>query len=307
MGILIKIKRFLFNPIIRVSYLSKLGFYDNMPTEKYLKMLYKVRTGEELDLDFPRSYNEKLQWLKVNYYDPEYAKMADKYLAKKYVAEKIGEEYIIPTLGVWESPDEIDFDALPDKFVLKCTHNSGTGMTICTDKSSLDIKKVKKELKKGLGEVYWLRSREWSYKGIKPRIICEKYMVDESGKELKDYKIFCFNGVPRLIQVDFNRFVRHTRNIYTPDWELMDAEIKFPSDKNVTIPKPVCLDKLLELASVLSAGMPHVRTDFYIINDKIYFGELTFFHGGGFEKFTPKSLEMQLGDWLILPEKKQAQ
>lgn len=213
-----------------------------------------------------------------------------------------GEEYIIPTLGVWEHFDDIDFDKLPDKFVLKCTHDSG-GLVICRDKSKFDKEAARKKLEKCLKRNYFLYGREWPYKNVPPRIIAEKYMVDESGVELKDYKIFCFHGVPKIIEVDFNRFVGHKRNLYTTSWELIDLEICYPSDENFKIAKPEHLEKLLQLATVLSQDIPHIRTDFYVINGKIYFGELTFCHGSGFEKFIPEEWDKIFGDWLKLPEK----
>ena len=167
----------------------------------------------------------------------------------------------------------------------------------------MNTDKVKKKLKKGLNENFFLHGREWVYKNIPRKIIAEEYMTDESGYELKDYKIFCFNGVPKLIEVDFDRFTTaHRRNLYTTDWELMDAEIKYKNDPDRKIDRPECLDKMLELAGKLSEGIPHVRVDFYVINRNIFFGEITFYHGSGLEDFRPKSLGIILGDYIKLPE-----
>ena len=177
-----------------------------MDDKTFLMIYFRIFTGKRLNLKKPRTFNEKIQWMKLYNRKPEYTVMADKYLAKEYVAKKIGQQYVIPLLGVWDSPDEICFDELPDRFVLKCNHNSGTGMCICTDKSVLDIEQVKKNLRKGLNENFFLHGREWVYKNIPRKIIAEQYMTDESGYELKDYKIFCFDGVPKLIEVDFDRF-----------------------------------------------------------------------------------------------------
>ena len=178
-----------------------LGIYDYLSDEEYVKRKYRACFGRKLNLENPQTYNEKLQWLKLYDRKPEYTRMVDKYRVREYIAQTIGEEYLIPLLGVWEDPEDIDFDALPDQFVLKCNHNSGLGMCICKDKSKLDIKKAKRELKKGLKQDYYLTGREWPYKDVPRRIIAEKYMVDESGTELKDFKVLCFAGKAKMIQV----------------------------------------------------------------------------------------------------------
>ena len=189
-----KILKYIKKPSLAIKYLKAkrlAGKYgQSLNDEEYLKKAFKLNMGKELNLDNPQTFNEKLQWLKLHDRKSEYTIMVDKYLARDYIAKTIGEEYLIPLLGVWDSPDEIDFDALPDQFVLKCNHNSGLGMCICKDKSKLDIEKVKKELQKGLNENYYLHRREWPYKDVPRKIIAEKYMVDESGTELKDYKFF---------------------------------------------------------------------------------------------------------------------
>jgi hypothetical protein len=257
-------------------------------------------TGEKLNLKEPKTFNEKIQWLKLHDRRQEYTQLVDKYEVKKIVAEKIGEQYIIPTLGVWNHFDEINFDALPNQFVLKCTHDSGS-IVIVKDKAQLNKAEARKILEEGLGRNYYYSGREWPYKNVKPRIIAEKYMIDESGIELKDYKVFNFDGVPKFIQVDFGRFTEHKRNLYTLDWEYIDAAIKFPNDREEIIEKPEKLEEMLFLSKKLSYGMPHVRTDFYSINDRIYFGELTFYHGSGFEKFTPDRFGEVVGSYLKLP------
>lgn len=275
-----------------------------LPDRAYISLLYRMRLGKWPNLKNPKSYNEKLQWIKLYDRRPEYSIMVDKYEVKKYVAERIGEEYIIPTLGVWNSFDEIDFNQLPDQFVLKCTHDSG-GLVICKDKSRLDLNAARKKIENSLKDNYFWNSREWPYKNVKPRIIAEKYMVDESGVELKDYKLFAFDGEPKYIEVDFDRYLGgHKRNLYTLNWEYMDVRNKHPNAPEIQIAKPECLEKLIELSRKLSEGIPHVRTDFYVINEKIYFGELTFFHGSGMQKFEPESFEIEMGNWLTLPEKK---
>ena len=290
--------------LLFVKYFLEQHVFKYINDKTFIKLYYRFFTGDRLDLENPRTFNEKIQWMKLYNQRPEYTIMADKYLAKEYVGKKIGEQYIIPLLGVWDSPDEINFDELPNLFVLKCNHNSGLGMCICKDKSMLDIDKVKKELKKGLNENFFLHGREWVYKNIPRKIIAEEYMEDESGYELKDYRIFCFDGVPKMIAVDFDLFTTgHKRNLYTLDWKLIDAEIKYKSVPDKKIDKPKCLSEMLELARKLSEGIPHVRVDFYVINKNIYFGELTFYHASGLQEFRPKSLGVKLGNCLKLPNK----
>ncbi len=295
-----KIKDFIRNPFLFFLSLGHRGFFKWISDEKYLKIAYRIRIGKKLNLDHPTTFNEKLQWLKLHDHNPEYTTMVDKYTAKKWAADRIGEQYIIPTLGVWEHFDDIDFDALPNRFVLKCTHDSG-GIVIVTDKKILDLSQARKKLEHCLKNNYYWGNREWPYKNVHPRIIAEQYMADESDVELKDYKIFNFSGEPKLIQVDYDRFVEHKRNIYTTDWQYVEAAIQYPTDPMHQIEQPKALEKMLDLACTLSAGFPHVRTDFYCIDDRIYFGELTFYHGSGFETFTPESLGEEMGKWLKLP------
>lgn len=271
-----------------------------LPDKTYLKWCYRLYTGKKLNLDNPVTFNEKLQWLKLYNRRPEYTVMVDKVKAKEWVADRIGKEYIIPTLGVWNDPDEIDFNALPDQFVLKCNHNSG-GLCICKDKNRLDTSMVKKNLRKLLKQNYFWRGREWPYKDVPRRILAEKFMVDESGTELKDYKVFCFDGEPEIIQVDYGRFVEHKRNIYGKNWNFINLEIQYPSDKYHEIARPEKLKEMLDLARELSKGIPHLRTDFYCIDNRLYWGELTFFHGSGYECFRPAEWDERLGKLIKLP------
>ena len=272
-----------------------------LPDKLYLTLLFHHYCGKWIDWKNPKGFNEKLQWLKVYNRKPEYTTMVDKVAVKAYVAQLIGEEYIIPTLGVWDDPDDIDFDALPDQFVLKCNHNSGVGLCICKDKSELDIEAVKSELRKGLKQDYYMLGREWPYKHVPRKILAEKYMVDESGVELKDYKVFNFNGEPEIIEVDFDRFVSHCRNLYDKDWNFIEMEIEYPSKRSHQITRPEHLEQMLDIARKLSKGIPHVRTDFYSIEGKLYFGEITFFHGAGHEHFRPEEWDERLGKLIHLP------
>lgn len=283
--------------LLRIQGLSTRGLLNWIPDEVYLKYAFKSKLGYDLNLENPQTFNEKLQWLKLYDRRPEYTVMVDKYLAKQYVADKIGEQYIIPTLGVWDSPDEIDFDKLPDQFVLKCNHNSGLGMCICRNKSELDIKKVKSELRKGIKQNYYLGGREWSYKNVPRKIIGEKYM----GDDLNDYKLMCFNGKVKCSFVCSERNYGLHVTFFDNDWNKLPFERHYPaSDKN--IPKPQKYDEMVSLAEKLSSGIPFVRVDFYEINGHIFFGELTFYPGSGFEEFTPIDADYLLGSYISLSE-----
>ena len=274
-----------------------------IPDKLYLEMLYQVRMGEKLNLKNPVTFDEKLQWLKLYDRKPEYTKMADKYEVRKYVTDKLGEEYLIPLLGVWNQADEIDFTVLPEQFVLKCTHDSGS-VIICRDRERFNEAEAREKLRKTLSTNYYYPSREWPYKDIKPRIIAEKYMTDESGVELKDYKIYTFGGVPHLIQVDFGRFTQHKRNLYTTEWEYIDETIEYPRDPSVQIERPKKLKEMLSCAGKLAEGTASLRTDFYSINDRIYFGEITFYQEAGFAHFSSEEYAKELGRMIRLPEKK---
>lgn len=301
-----KILRYLYqvatNPEIRFSYLSAMGFYDKVPDEQYLKMKYKLVFGKELDLDNPQTFNEKLQWLKLYNRKPEYTIMVDKYKARQYIADRLGGQYLVPLLGVWDDPDEIDFDALPDQFVLKCNHNSGLGMCICKDKSELNISKVKADLRKGLKQDYYLTSREWPYKDVPRKIIAEKYMVDDSNcGELTDYKFFCFNGVPKFMYISNDNSENATTDFFDMEFNRLDMRMKDPNS-NVIPPKPYLFNEMKAIAEKLSQGIPFVRVDLYVIEGNIYFGELTFFHNAGFCSIHPEHWEKTLGDWIKLPK-----
>ena len=277
------------------------GRYNNLGDEEFLRRKFRAELGYELDLKNPKTFNEKLQWLKLYDRNPIYTTMVDKCAVKKYVADLIGEEYIIPTLGEWDNPDEIDFELLPSKFVLKCNHNSGQGMCICRDKTKIDIEEVRSNLKKGLKQNYYLQSREWPYKNVKPKIIAEKYMEDYNSQDLRDYKLMCFNGEVKCSFVCSNRFSDKGLHVtfFDEKWNPMPFERSYPSDP-YNIPKPVNYDKMVELAEKLSEGIGFVRVDFYEVNGKIYFGELTFFPGSGMEAFQPEDWDYRLGEWIDL-------
>ena len=299
-----QVNKFITNPKARFVFLNSLGLYNRMSDEKFLKKAYKVIMNQKLNLDNPQTFNEKLQWLKLYNRKPEYTMMVDKYKVREYVAEQLGEEYLIPLLGVWDDPDEIDFDALPNQFVLKCNHNAGLGMYICNDKSKLDIRQVKKELCKGLKQDYYLTNREWPYKDVPRKIICEKYMIEEveskkGNSELTDYKFFCFNGNPKFMYISHDHATDATTDFFDMEFKRLNMRMKDPNS-NIIPPKPALFESLKEIAKKLSAGIPFVRVDMYVINGRIYFGELTFFHNAGFTRVYPKEWEKTLGDWIDL-------
>ncbi len=292
-----KVKKLTWKKLHYVFLIKFARFYSD---QKFLEKLFPLRTGYSLNVQAPKTFNEKMQWVKLNVRNPEHIRMVDKADAKIYVERNIGKEYIIPTLAVYNTVEEINFDELPDQFVLKCTHDSG-GIVICTDKETLDRNAAIKKLRKALKKSYFYRNREWPYSQIVPRIIAEKYMVDESGWQLKDYKIFCFNGEPKFIEVDYDRYVGHKLNVYDLNWNFIDFYMTSPNDKNVEIKKPLQLEKMIEIARVLSKDTIFLRVDLYSINNKIYFGELTFTPGSGMIDFHPKEYDLKLGEMLTLP------
>lgn len=272
------------------------------PDKLYIRLRWiACGIGYPLHLKKPRTFNEKIQWLKLYDRNPLYTELVDKYLVKQYIAEQGGVK-IIPTLGVYDSFEDIDFSALPDQFVLKTTHDSGT-VVICKDKKTFDYKKAKKRINKRLKVKYWLYDREWPYKNVKPRIIAEKFMVDESGYELKDYKWFCFGGEPKYLFIATDRESRNEEtkfDFFDMDFNHLPITNGHP---NATKPiaKPQGFEKMKEIARNLSQGMPHVRVDLYDINGEIYFGELTFAHWGGWVSFQPEEWDYLFGELIELP------
>lgn len=265
----------------------------------YLKLLYRYRMGKPLDLKTPKTYNEKLQWLKLYDRNPLYIKLVDKYEVRKYIADKIGEECLIPLLGVWDKFEDIDFKKFPPQFVLKCTHDSGSKV-ICKDKSSLDLEQTRKKINRCLRKNFYYNTREWPYKNIPPRIIAEKYMVDESGTELKEYKFFCFNGKPKALFVVYDREIGAKADFFDMQFNKLPVKRSFYEDSHRKIIKPFGFDKMIAIAEVLSKGFRHVRVDLYNVNGQVYFGELTFYPCGGFQKFIPEDYDLKFGDWLEL-------
>lgn len=282
-------------------YLTIEGRYTCIfPDEMYLKKVYKARTGKKLDLRNPKTFTEKSNWLKLYDRNPLYTIMADKYKAREYISEKVGEEYLVPLLGVWDSPDEIDFDSLPNQFVLKCNHDNG--VIICKDKSQLDIEKVKKDLSNRLKRDYYKKLREWPYKDIPRRIICEKYMVPRENEAEVDYKLFCFNGKVKLIALYAERFTGELKeDYYTPDWKYIKPLDAVGLGDSYT--KPATLREMMAVAEKLSQGLPLVRVDFNHWKDLLSVGELTFYHHGAMLPFYDE-WETKFGKWIDLPKKR---
>ena len=296
--------RYAVEPEYRFLFDASRGKYNALSDEEYLRRKYKAIFGRELDWQNPKTFNEKLQWLKLNNRTPEQTMMVDKYRVRDYIAQTLGEEYLIPLLGVWDAPGEIDFDALPDRFLLKCNHNSGLGMCICKEKAKLDVGEVRKELRRGLNEDYYIRHREWPYKNVPRKIICEQYMEDDSGNGLRDFKVHCFNGEPKFILVCSDRFSEEglREDFYDVSWNRMDLRRPTHPNSQSGVQKPEQLKEMLTCAKKLAKDFPFVRIDFYIIHSRMYFGEITFFPASGFEKFVPEQWDTILGAWISLPD-----
>lgn len=283
--------------------LASNGLINWMSDETFIKLVFKSTFGYELDLNNPTTFSEKIQWLKLYNRRPEYTMMVDKYRVREYIREKIGDEYLIPLLNVWDSVEEIDFDALPNQFVLKCNHDQGS-VVICKDKAHFDIDTAKQKLARKLKRNHYWSIREWPYKNVKPCIICEQYMQDDDGKEeLSDYKVLCFNGEPKLIEVHKGRFGReHTQDFYDMNWnKTVFNQPDVPMSDEV-MDKPMFADEMLGLSRKLSVGMPHVRVDWYYTNEHLYFSELTFYDASGFDPFVDDQ-DAEIGSWLVLPAK----
>lgn len=298
------IKRWIKKPWTIGQSLARRGWLNCLPDKCYLSIMYRAKFEKSLDWKHPKTYNEKLQWLKVYDRNPIYNAMVDKYEAKLYASKKIGSQYIVPALGgPWQNFDEIDFDVLPEQFVLKTTHDCG-GVLICKDKTQLDIPAAREFIDKHLRCNYYLSCREWPYKDIEPRIFAEKYLSDLED-DLKDYKFFCFDGVPKLMFVASERQKQEEEtkfDFFDMDFNHLPIINGHPNAEQ-PIAKPANFERMKELASVLSAGIPHVRVDFYLSNGQLYLGELTFSHWGGFVPFEPSDWDEIIGSWLVLPKK----
>ena len=282
---------------------ARAGKYNDMPDEEFLRKKYFAKMGKELNLHNPQTYNEKLNWLKLYYRNPLYPTLADKCDVKKVVSDIIGEQYVIPLYGVWNRFDEIDFDALPNQFVLKCTHDSG-GLSICKDKSSFNKEIARNKIEKSLRRNYFFFFFSWQYKEITPRIIAEEYMEDTQTHELRDYKFFCFDGKVKAMFIATGRQSNNptTFDFFDENFNHFDVRQGHPNARNIP-ERPENFEIMKSLSEKLSADIPHVRVDFYEVNGKVYFGEMTFFHFDGSTPFDPEEWDYTFGEWLKLPER----
>lgn len=280
----------------------KYKIIKRIPDETYLKLLFWITMKRKLHLKNPVTFNEKLQWLKLHDRNPNYTYLVDKYEVRKYVEKKIGNEILVPLVGVWNTWEEIDFDILPERFVLKTTHDSG-GVVICRNRADWNIEKAQKKLMDSLSRNFFYIGREYPYKDIVPRIIGEEYMENEQAGELIDYKVMCFNGKARCIFTCTERFTEEGLKVtfFDLNWNRLPFTRHYPCS-NVEIKRPENLEKMIQYAEILSEGIPFLRVDFYEVNDRIYMGELTFYPGGGIEEFEPEEYDSILGSWLELPQ-----
>ena len=289
------------------SVLMRLNFL--FPDKLYLTLLFRLKMGYWIDWKNPKTFSEKLQWLKLYNRKPEYTTMVDKHAVKEHVAKIIGKEYIIPTLGVWERPEDIDWDSLPNKFVLKTTHGGGgSGVVICKDKNTFDKANAIAKLKKNLNECIYKSLREWPYKNVKKRIMAEAFIEDtdpeKKNSDLTDYKFYCFNGDPLIMMLSVGRYSDNLCfDYYDMQWNKLPLVWDRPNS-NINHLCPPCFEEMKNLCKKLSNAIPHVRCDFYIIDNVPLFGELTFFDSSGFSKFQDSSWNERLGSMLKLPFEK---
>ena len=272
-----------------------------IPDKYFIAYLFKKHLGYYLNLDNPKTFNEKLQWLKLYDRNSLYTILVDKFEVKKYISKMIGSDYIVPTIGIWNRFEDVDFKKLPLKFVLKCTHDSG-GLIICHNKDRFNIQEAKEKMERSLNINYYWTGREWPYKNVKPRIIAEEFIADN----LRDYKLFCFNGDPLITLVCSERFTGDglKEDFYDKSWRHLDIRRPGHENSSIPIPCPNKFELMKSLAATLSKDIPFVRVDFYEVNGKVFFGEMTFFPASGFEGFAPEEWDLRLGEWLKLPDKK---
>lgn len=294
-----KIKKTFFNPnLILIGLLRKSSKIWN--DELYCCIMFMLKMGKWPNLSNPITYQEKLNWIKLHFHDTLMTTLVDKYEVKKYVEKTIGKQYVVKGLGVWTSFDEIDFDSLPNSFVLKCTHDSAS-YVIVHDKSKLDKVMARRRIESHLKNEYFYQYREWPYKNCKPRVMAEE-LLDAGGEHLADYKFFCFNGIPKILYVSHDASEDVTTDFFDMDFNHLDLKMKDPNSVNLP-PCPHCFEEMKMLAKKLSSGFPHVRIDFYVCNNQIYFGEFTFFHNAGFQNIYPEKWNEILGSWIELPQK----
>lgn len=300
---MLPLKKYIKKPtLLLLALLIKYGSF--IPDEFYLRIVYRLKLGRSLDLKCPKRFTEKLQWIKLYYRLPLLTTLVDKEQVKPYVAKLIGEEHIIKNIGVWDSFDDIDFTILPDKFVLKTTNGGGgTNVVICRNKVQLDKSKVKRTIEKSQKQDIYKHFREWPYKNVSHRIICEEYKEDDSG-ELRDYKFFCFNGVPKVMLLASNRYSAHNFNYYDMDFNKLPITSVAGSQSGEELIRPDTFEEMKAIASKLSKGFPHVRVDLYSCEGKVYFGEMTFFDSSGYDNMSSDEWDLKIGSWMVLPDHK---
>lgn len=286
----------------RETRLKILNMLSIIPDKMMLQIEYRIRLGKKLDLKKPKTFTEKLQWLKLYNRKDIYTTMVDKYKAKAWISTIVGEEFTVPTLGVWDRFEDIDFSTLPSSFVLKCTHDSGS-IVVCDDKKKLDMNALKKHFHFHLKNDEYILGREWPYKNVPRKIICEPLLTDMNaglGSTIKDYKFFCFNGIPKVMYISNDRGDDPRTDFFDMDFKHLSIRMK---DPNADIPpnKPECFDTMKQISEKLAKGIPHLRVDFYVVNNKPYVGELTFFHNSGFTAIQPDKWNRRMGDWIKLP------
>lgn len=276
-----------------------------IPDRLFLKIQYRWRTGLALNLTSPQLYNEKIQWLKLNYRNPVLKQCVDKWEVRRYVADKGLEKILIPAYGPFNTPDEIDLNKLPDSFIMKLTNGSSFNI-ICQTKSDFDFEKAKIKFKRWIGINFFSARREWAYKDVKNRIMCEDLLQTPDGGLPSDIRFFCFNGKAEVIAVDLDsveegiKTSNYKRHLYTTDWQPIDGRIQYPKKKNYEVERPENLKELLQTAESLAEGFPAVRVDLYNLNGAIMFGELTFYHASGYQDIQPREFHMMLGSKLSL-------
>ena len=299
-----KLIRIIRNPQVLLMYISNLRCFNLLSDKVYLKMKYRIYMGKKLNLDPPISFNEKLQWLKLHDRKPKYSTYVDKYAVRKHIEETIGNQYLVPLIGVYNHVTDIPWADLPNQFVLKCTHSSMTNI-ICSDKQQLDIDASIKQLSKWLKESYYWFGREWPYKSVVPKIICETYLGSEEQVPY-DYKVLCFKGKAKLIEFHQNRFTNnHTQDFYDPQWirTSISQSGSFGENARELVEKPKCLEQMVLFSEQLASEFMHIRIDWYVVSDQLYFGEMTFYDGSGFDGFDDEKDDDLLGSWIQLNKK----
>lgn len=287
------------NPWLVYNYAASKGLTDWVPDELHLKAMYRATMGKRLNLEDPVTFNEKLQWLKIHDRNPLYTTLVDKYRVKQWVADRIGEEHVTPTYAMWEHVEDIDISGLPERFVLKTNHDCG-GVVICRNRAAFDLGAAKEKMAEHLKTNYFWRTREWPYKDVAPCIFAEEYLDSGESGDLHDFKILCFDGEPKFIELHKGRFSQHSQDWYDVNWNKLDIPQPGLLQSSEPDEPPVCLDKMVNLSRVLASGIPHVRVDWYVTDGRLLFGEMTLYDGAGFDGFERPGDDLMLGSMIDL-------